>query len=156
FLGRGEACEIRLPSAFVSERHLVIEDQDGAFTIERFGDNPSHLNSTELPLGERKPLNSSDTVFVQGFLIQVAHDEKAAATDVRREREAFNSQLRSLHESIIQRRDPQLHSADDVRTPLGRKSVQEVVVSELSRMRINELSRRFGAREALRDSVLTA
>jgi len=152
-IGRKEGCDVRLLNGFISDVHLIIEDHDGKFSVQRLGENPSLLNNTEQPIGITTPLTASDRIFVQGYLIQVSHEARPAKDSIRLDREAYNNVLRKLHEAIIERLDPRFQ-ADDVKTLTGRKGVDDIVAAELAKVIFGPAERRHAAREALRDSTL--
>jgi pilus assembly protein CpaF len=152
-IGRGRSCDVRLPSAFVSDVHLIVEDRDGRRMLSAPGENGAFVNGTPAAR-EATRIADTDSVFVQGFQLRIGPDGVVAAPDDGQGRAAFNDALRRLHDNVIRRLDPRLLAVDDVRSPAGRRAVLEVLGAEVAAAPLTAEARHYAAREALRDSVL--
>ncbi len=94
-LGRDPACEIPIPSQYVSRRHCQVEQTlDGWDIVDLGGRNPVILNGD--PVASRAGLTHGDTITIADVTIGVTGDQASSGTVVFQARPAAPSERRPV------------------------------------------------------------
>jgi len=157
-IGRDPECEICLPSPFVSHVHASLALEGGRLKLKAEGLNPTIVNEREVLPHEPVDLRAGDTIVIQGWLLRVRTSDTPQVASDAEHRARFVALVAGLHESVINHLDPRVFRLDSIKTEQGRQSAMRVLNEEIDAVNVADfkLAVTFGAREALRTSLLSS